>query len=124
MAVEKPPSEPIRLSARSSLPNGSVRVLGLTLVAALAPADLFLRQGCLLVSDPKREIERKLVYRDGRSEPFSAATDVEAFAKAAAEAFGVGESRVVDFDAKAANVALAALSDKKAAKKTKKGVKP
>jgi CRISPR-associated protein Csb1 len=105
--------------------RGSVKlrryVLGLTLVAALAPDDLFLRQGCLLVRDSKREIEQKLVYRDGRWEPFSAADDVEAFAKSAAEAFGVGENRAVDFDAKAANAALTGAADKKAAKRTRKG---
>jgi CRISPR-associated protein Csb1 len=79
-------------------------VLGLTLVAALAPADLFLRQGCLLVRALGKPTESKLVYRDGRREDYVLASgEVEPFARAAAEAFVVNPGRVVDFDPKRAN---------------------
>lgn len=92
-------------------------VLGLTLVASLAPADLFLRQGCLLVRDPSRTFEAKLAYRDGRTEKFSESIeDAEKFANAAARAFGVGRGRTVDFDTHAARAVLG----KKAEKKGKK----
>jgi CRISPR-associated protein Csb1 len=92
-------------------------ILGLTLIAALAPADLFLRQGCLLVRDASRPVESKLVYRDGRQEDFAdAAGAAEAFAEAAAQKFGVGESRVVDFDPKLAKAVLEGRAEKKAKK--------
>jgi len=87
-------------------------ILGLTLVAALAPMDLFLRQGCLLIRAEKKPLESRIVYRDGRREDFSAALgEIEAFARAAAVAFGVEQGRVVSFDPKAAKDVL-----KKAAK--------
>ncbi len=76
-------------------------ILGLTLLAAVAPNDLFLRQGCLLVQSA--EPEAKLVYRNGKREDFTLSfDDVESYAKAAAEAFGVGEDREAKFDKKLA----------------------
>ena len=78
-------------------------ILGLTLIAAHAPIDFFLRQGCLLVRSTERPAESTLVYRDGRREGFSATLDeIESFARSAAQAFGVGPDRAVDFDPKAA----------------------
>lgn len=78
-------------------------ILGLTLVAALAPADLFLRQGCLLVRSAQKPLESTIVYRDGRREVLPAAIeDIGPFARAAAEAFGIEPGREVSFDAKAA----------------------
>lgn len=82
-------------------------VLGLTLVAAIAPADLFLRQGCLLVGAQNKVPETRIVYRDGRREHVDLAPgQVEEFAEAAAQAFGVGENRSVDFDSKVAKKLL------------------
>ena len=43
-------------------------ILGLTLVAALAPVDFFLRQGCLLVRDSTNAPTSVVVYRNGERE--------------------------------------------------------
>jgi len=92
-------------------------ILGLALVAALAPLDLFLRQGCLLVRAAGRPMEQKLVYRDGTSEDSAEYIKAAgAFAVAAAEAFVVGKSRSVDFDPKLARAALDKISEKKVKK--------
>ena len=42
-------------------------VLGLGLLALFAPADLYLRQGCILVANRQREGKRELVSRQGRA---------------------------------------------------------
>ena len=42
-------------------------LLGLSLVAATAPPDGFLRQGCLLTPDPKSPAKWQIVNRDGRA---------------------------------------------------------
>ena len=77
-------------------------ILGLCLVAGLAPSDLFLRQGCLLVQAQK-PVESSLVYRDGRRDGYTVNFDgILSFAKTAAQGFGVGSRRVGDFDGKAA----------------------
>jgi len=74
-------------------------VLGLTLVALTAETSTYLRQGCNLVLDPDKPREFTEVYRDGRQEDASIShKDAVAFAKEAAEAFGVGESRTVEFN--------------------------
>ncbi len=78
-------------------------LLGLALVAFTRPAVGFLRQGCNLVIDEARKPETRLVFPDGRRESSSLTHgDALAFAKRAAEAFGVGESRAVNFDKEAA----------------------
>jgi CRISPR-associated protein Csb1 len=78
-------------------------ILGLTLIAALAPTDFFLRQGCLLVRAPRRPVESTLVYRNGRRDPFSVTLEeIEPFTKSAKDAFGVDKDREVRFDPKAA----------------------
>jgi CRISPR-associated protein Csb1 len=77
-------------------------ILALTLIAAFAPGDLFLRQGCLLVRSPKPP-QSTVVFRDGRREPFvQQLSEIELFAKAASAGFAVGEDRSVHFDAKIA----------------------
>ncbi len=74
-------------------------VLGLALTALTAPQSAYLRQGCNLVPDPDRPREFKLVHADGRREDVALShDDARAFAKAAAQAFGVGEGRTVEFD--------------------------
>jgi CRISPR-associated protein Csb1 len=82
-------------------------ILGLTLIAALAPNDLFLRQGCLLVRSLQKPVETNVVFRDGRRAVCALSLEgVEPFASSAAEAFGVNPSRSVSFDAKAAKELL------------------
>jgi len=74
-------------------------ILGLSLVAFTAQPECYLRQGCTLVLDPDQPREPLEVYPDGRREPFKVShDDAMAFATAAAAAFGVGESRTVEFD--------------------------
>lgn len=74
-------------------------ILGLSLVAATAPQDPFLRQGCLLVPDPNQPARWEAVGRDGtRSDVKLTAEVALRYATRAAERFGVGESRQVRFD--------------------------
>lgn len=91
-------------------------ILGLALVAAFHPSDLFLRQGCLLVRDRDAEkpISCELVFRDGKREATAIDFEtVKSFAIQAASAFGVGESKSVPFDPAAAKASLAKPEDKK-----------
>lgn len=73
-------------------------VLGLSLVAATAPLDPFLRQGCLLVPDPEKTAKWSLVERSGKrtTAPLNEQTALN-YAKTAAEAFGVGRNRQLSF---------------------------
>ena len=81
-------------------------ILGLALLAAVAPVDLFLRQGCLLVQSIEEPPSGQLVYRDGRREEFSVtAEEAEGYAREAADKFGVGENRHAKFDKKLAQKA-------------------
>src|SRR5262249_47865226 len=76
-------------------------ILGLALVAFTAPPSGYLRQGGNLVRDPatKEPNEFVEVYGDGRRVPATVNHDTAlAFAKAAAEAFGVGQNHTVAFD--------------------------
>lgn len=92
-------------------------ILGLALVAVLAPDDLFLRQGCLLIRDVEHPLERKLVFRTGETKDYAdSEQEVEDYAAAAASAFGVGENRDVPFDPKLAKAILEAKAEKKAKK--------
>ena len=78
-------------------------VLGLALVAATAPLDGFLRQGCLLPPDPEVSAMWTTVDRDGKRAPVSLDESIALdLARKAAEAFGVGENRTVEFDKKLA----------------------
>lgn len=75
-------------------------VLGLALVAASAPLDPFLRQGCLLTPDPEAPASWTAVSRDGTQETIALDHDAAlGFAQRAAANFGVGESRSVRFEA-------------------------
>lgn len=88
------------------LPSGPMLrryVLGLTLAAATAPQDGFLRQGCLLVPDPATAAAWVGVGRDGMRQPLALPEQVVlGFARSAAERFGVAAPRSVDFDPAAA----------------------
>jgi CRISPR-associated protein Csb1 len=79
-------------------------ILGLSLVAFTAPIDSYLRQGCTLVLNPDQPRDFVEVYPDGRREPCKINHDTALeFATSAAEAFGVGESRMVPFEKERAN---------------------
>jgi CRISPR-associated protein Csb1 len=69
-------------------------VLGLSLIAATAPLDPFLRQGCLIVPDPDAPAQWSLVTRSGdrTAIPLTKERTLE-YAKTAASAFGVGPTR-------------------------------
>ncbi|MBX6425787.1 MAG: type I-U CRISPR-associated protein Cas7 [Variibacter sp.] len=82
-------------------------ILGLALVAMIHDRAHNLRQGCLLVQDPEKKPQWELVAHDGTRTPFTPDGNAAlAFAQESARAFGVGESRTVEFDVKAANEAL------------------
>jgi len=94
-------------------------ILGLALVAATAPLDGFLRQGCLLVPDEKSSAQWLAVARSGSRTPveLTAAIALE-YAKAAADKFGRGQDRRVAFKKELAQADLKEL-DKKKEKKRK-----
>jgi CRISPR-associated protein Csb1 len=74
-------------------------ILGLALVAFSYNPSGYLRQGCLLVIDPDKQTECVKVLPNGKREPFDIDhEDAVKFATAAAQAFGVGESKTVPFD--------------------------
>ena len=74
-------------------------ILALSLVAAGAPQEAFLRQGCLLVPDTTRVPAWTVVGRRGERQSVTLTEELPlAYAKAAAKAFGVGRNRTVVFD--------------------------
>lgn len=74
-------------------------ILGLALVAAAAPQDGFLRQGCLLTLDPDAPGQWVTVARTGERTPVDLTLeDAAALARDAAEAFGVGPGGTFVFD--------------------------
>lgn len=78
-------------------------LLGLALVAFTKPAVGFLRQGCNLVLDENKKPESKVVFPDGQRKDSNLTHEAAlTFATKAAEAFGVGESKIVKFDTKLA----------------------
>ncbi len=85
-------------------------ILGLALVAMLAPRVHDLRQGCLLVADPAQPATLQAVMLDGTAGEVQFSFDtVKAFADHAARTFGVGASQEGVFDrGKAKEVAKAA----------------
>jgi len=99
-------------------------ILGLALVAFSAPAESYLRQGCMLVADPARGRTVEVVQPDGSRAPLvlSHAEALE-YAKAAAADFVVGKDRRVEFDATAAREELALDGEKKKLGKKEKAKK-
>lgn len=78
-------------------------ILGLSLAAATAPMETFLRAGCLLTPDPSAPSQWELVGRNGVREMVSLDDEkVMDFAQRAASTFGVGASRELVFDKKLA----------------------
>jgi CRISPR-associated protein Csb1 len=73
-------------------------ILGIALTAFTAQSIGYLRQGCNLVLDPGKTREIKQVFNDGRREDVTLThADALAYAKATAEAFGIGQDREVMF---------------------------
>lgn len=95
-------------------------VLGLALVALTAPAQTYLRQGCNLVPDADHPHTVTLVGADGTRELITLdhATCL-AFARLAAEAFGVGQSSIEKFDPELAKKDLSGDGDAKQSRKSK-----
>ncbi|WP_428937277.1 type I-G CRISPR-associated RAMP protein Csb1/Cas7g [Fontivita pretiosa] len=79
-------------------------ILGLALVAATAPPETSLREGCDLVPDASRAPECKLVRHDGSREDWAMPHEqILNFANAAAKEFGVQQpSRPAEWDAELA----------------------
>ena len=97
-------------------------ILGLALVALTANASGYLRQGCNLVMNAEKGEPRRAeeVYRNGERKKFALShQEAIALASRAAAAFGVGESRVVEFDKERAKRDVA--GDEKKGAKAKKG---
>jgi CRISPR-associated protein Csb1 len=97
-------------------------ILGLSLVAATAPFDGFLRQGCLLTPDPASATFWVSVQRDGVRVPIDLTTAVALkYAASAAKAFGVEPRIDATFDKALARADVADGGDggKKKAKSAK-----
>ena len=87
-------------------------ILGLALVAFSAPAEFFLREGCLLVRAEKG-MESKVVYRTGKRDKFDLDEDtVLKYAERAAKAFGVGPAITASFEKERLGQAAEARSKK------------
>jgi CRISPR-associated protein Csb1 len=96
-------------------------ILGISLTAFTANTSSYLRQGCNLVQDPTKERRLEEVYPDGTRKPFALSHGATLeYARAAAQAFGVGESRTLDFDRDRAKEDIAGDGEKKKAKKAAK----
>ncbi len=82
--------------------------LGLVALTYLDGKALNLRQGCLLVGVPDKPMKRVAIYADGTEKPLELDPDTAlGYAKAAADAFGVGPDRLdIVFDPKLAKEAL------------------
>jgi CRISPR-associated protein Csb1 len=99
-------------------------ILGLALTAFTHNPSGYLRQGCLLVLDPDPKEPREFVevYATGERKPASIAHDAAlSYATVAAKAFGVGESKTVEFDKERAKKDVMGESETKT--KGKKGKK-
>lgn len=93
-------------------------VLGLSLVALTAPPQSYLRQGCNLVPDLENPRKTTLVNADGSRKGIEITSEQAlAFAKVAAEKFGVGESHLVSFDSELAKKDIAGEGDVASTKK-------
>jgi CRISPR-associated protein Csb1 len=95
-------------------------VLGLAVTAFTSNVSGYLRQGCNLVLDASKPQPRRVeeVYPTGERKPFTLShDDAVAHARGAAAAFGVGESRVVEFDKERAKRDVAGDGEKKKGKK-------
>ncbi len=89
-------------------------ILGLTLVALTGEYETYLRQGCNLVpADEGKSRTFEIVHPSGKREPCTLThPNAKEYAKVAAKAFGVGESRTVLFDKKLAEKDIKGDKDK------------
>jgi len=95
-------------------------ILGLALTAFTHTPSGYLRQGCLLVLDPSKAKEREFleVYPNGDRKPVKITHDAALeYSSATAKAFGVGESKTVEFDKERAKKDVKGESKGKKAKK-------
>ena len=93
-------------------------ILGLALIALLAPAEMFLREGCLLVRAKDKKAEFEAVYRDGKRTAFPTEEEKALeFTRKAAEHFGVGAGFAGVFQSDRVKAASEAKAAKKATKK-------
>jgi CRISPR-associated protein Csb1 len=101
-------------------------ILGLALVCFTAPAETFLREGCQLVPDKDKSSEWSLVQHDGtRSEHKITHQEALNFARVAAEAFGVGESKTAVFNTGGVRAAMGQSGDeRRAARRRGRGAAP
>ncbi len=82
-------------------------VLALGLVALTAPGEVYLRQGCELVTDPDHPAEWESVQTDGRREPLRVSHDqMLAYASQVAATFGVDRTREGRFQPEEVSKAL------------------
>jgi CRISPR-associated protein Csb1 len=99
-------------------------ILGLALVAFLAPAQMYLRQGCLLVAKEQEPATMKIVWRSGKREELQVSSkEAIVYAKSCAQAFGVQGSFEATFDEKLVKTAIDKKADAKAAKAEAKAKK-
>jgi len=109
-----------RLTGKDDSESQKLRryILGLSLVAATAPLDLFLRQGCLLVPDHQTPSQWNQVERDGKRITVGLTEEIATeYAIKEAESFGVGPKREVVFDKARAKEDAVKADKKKSAKK-------
>ena len=96
-------------------------ILGLALVAFTHNPSGYLRQGCLLVIDPSKPREFVEVHPTGDRKPAKIThDDALNYASKAAEAFGVGENKTVEFDKERAKKDVKGEGDTKKPKKPAK----
>ena len=96
-------------------------ILGLALVAFTTPMPNYLRQGCILVRDPSKPVERWEVFPSGDRQPFTLShEEALAYATEAAAAFGVGPDRTVPFDTPRAKKEVEEAKKEETRKRSKK----
>ena len=94
-------------------------ILGLSLVAATAPMDAFLRQGCLLTQDPASPGQWTAIDRQGRRSAVGLSHTVAFdYAAASAQYFGKGQDVRATFNKDFAREDLKQIDKKKAGKNT------
>jgi len=104
-----------RLDSKESADELRQYVLGLSLVAATAPFDSFLRQGCLLTLKPGEADGWEAVNRDGSRDSLGLTPEgATEYANYAADIFGVGPNKETQFNKERAKADVANAGKKKA----------
>jgi CRISPR-associated protein Csb1 len=114
----------LNLISAGSNPEASLAlrryILGLALVAFTRLPSGYLRQGTILVSDPDKPRKAVEVYPTGERKPCTVTHEAAlVYAKAAAQAFGVGANREEPFDIERAKKDLQGKEGKAAGKNKK-----